>query len=203
MAKRAVFYLSKEEVESFFELTSARENLFEPNYNITPGQHIPVIFSEKNQKQIRRVRWGEEPGAKGKIHFSKAAKEAGKDAQRCVIPLSGFYVWKDNIEKGHPFFVRMMNSPVLSVAGLLYKNEYFKMIMAKSNVLVQPMTEEMPMLLDREMSLSWLDENKEIEEILRAGEERFLLTDLSVTRVSKKVNDPKNNDPELIQPIPK
>lgn len=203
MAKRAAFYLSKEEIESFFEITSDRDNLFEANYNITPGQHIPVVFSDNNGLQIKRLRWGKKPGAGGIIHKTKVSAEAGDIEKRAVLPLSGFYVWKDNVEKGHPFFVRMMDNPLLCVPVLVYKDESFKMIVAESNVLVQPMTDEMPMLLDRELSFKWLDESAEMDEVLKNGAQHFQLTDLSVTRVSKKVNNPKNNGPDLIQPIPK
>ncbi|MCH8549334.1 MAG: hypothetical protein LAT80_10695, partial [Balneolaceae bacterium] len=80
---------------------------------------------------------------------------------------------------------------------------HFKMITAESNVLIQPMTETMPLLLDSDLSGTWLDEATSVKDVLREGIPQFLLTELSVLRVTKKVNDPKNDDPSLIQPIPK
>jgi len=40
-------------------------------------------------------------------------------------------------------------------------------------------------------------------EVISKARKLFLFTDLSIMRVSKKVNNPNNNDEKLIQPIPK
>ncbi len=65
------------------------------------------------------------------------------------------------------------------------------------------MTPYMPLMLDRSTALQWLDPGIETGDLLEAADNLFMLTDLSVLRVSKKVNDPKNNSAEIIQPIPK
>jgi len=65
------------------------------------------------------------------------------------------------------------------------------------------MSETMPLLLDRELSLQWLQAENSIREMIEKAKKRFLLTDLSVMRVSEDVNDPSNNSEELVQPIPK
>jgi putative SOS response-associated peptidase YedK len=204
MANRLVFFLSEEEIEAFYGVISGNKNLYEPHYNISPGYHMTVITDSESGIEMKRLRWGSEKSRSTIIHVDEASEELKvKNLTPCVVPLSGFYVWKDNVEKGFPFFVRMMDGPVMSVAGLIDKDESFRIITTKSNVLVQPMTETMPMLLDRALSFSWLDKGTNSVEILKTASKRFLLTDLSVMRVNKKVNDPKNNDVKLIQPIPK
>lgn len=206
MAKRIAFFATKEEIENYFSLSTNRENLFEPHYNLSPGQHIPVITRADGDLDINRVRWGGELDSAAVIKTEKVQDEiTKKDAIRCIIPLSGFFVWKDDLEKGHPFFVRMLNAPVMSCAGLMYgkDDENFKILSTQSNVLVQPMSPTMPLLLDRELSFRWLNNESNSDEIINEAGKLFLFTDLSVMRVSKKVNDPKNNDSKLIQPIPK
>lgn len=128
-----------------------------------------------------------------------------KDVKRCILPLSGFFVWKDDQEKNHPFFVRLLNNSVMSIAGLFYDSDepFVSLVTTESNALVQPMSPRMPLMLDRPTAQQWLDQGIDTGDLLKEADNLFILTDLSVLRVSKKVNDPKNNSAEIIQPIPK
>jgi putative SOS response-associated peptidase YedK len=206
MAKRLAFFASKEDVENYYSLTTKKENLFEPHYNLSPGQHIVTITGDENKKKIGRVRWGDEAERKSVIPVDEVEGELKKEGvKRCIQPISGFFVWKDDLEKGHPFFVRMLNSPLMSTGGLIYKgdDENVKIIVTESNVLVQPMSATMPLLLDRETSFLWMSKDSSTAEVISKARKLFLFTDLSIMRVSKKVNNPNNNDEKLIQPIPK
>jgi putative SOS response-associated peptidase YedK len=206
MAKRAAYFASREEVETFFNLNVKRENIFEPNYNISPGQHVPAVFYRDENISIDRLRWGSESGDDWLVSSEEVEELLkNRDIERCVIPLSGFYIWKDDKEKESPFFVRMLSSPLMAAAAIYHQAEgYFRLITAEANVLVKPMSNTMPLLLDRESAFKWLNrEEQSLAEFLEEAGKLFLLTDLSVLRVSKKVNDPKNNNAKLVQPIPK
>jgi putative SOS response-associated peptidase YedK len=206
MANRVAFFITREETETYFGISSDREQLFEPHYNISVGRHIPVVTAGETGPEINPMRWGKEDKNSAVIREEELFGGENQKRIRCAVPISGFFVWKDNVEKGHPFFVRMMHGPVMSVAGVIYKDDkesFFRMATARSNVLVQPMTETMPMLLDRTLSLKWIDPEADVNSLVSEARKKFLLTDLSVMRVSKKVNDLKNNSAKLIQPIPK
>ncbi len=208
MAKRVAFFASKEDVEAIFNLNTKKEAIFEPQYNIAPGHQLPAIVpgKERGLYEIKRMRWGHLNNEKTVLSSNDEAVFEGKGLQRCVLPLSGFYVWKDDKEKEQPFFVRMLNNPVMPVAGLIETdgNEDFVCIVTmKSNPLIHPMSDEMPLLLDKTTAIKWVDPKADPKNVLESAENLYLLTDLSVLRVSKKVNDPANNDPRLIQPIPK
>lgn len=209
MVKRVAFFATKIEIENYFDISSRRENLFEPHYNLSPGQHIPVVFSENDEATISRSRWGTEEGSSGSstvISSEKTEEELKKKgATRCVLPLSGFYVWKENQEKDHPFFVRMLNNPVMAIAGIYYTGAepFFKIVMTESNPLIYPMSKTMPLLLDQKLAGDWLNHSLPPGDLLDEAGDLFLLTDISVMRVDKKVNDPTLNDPSLVQPIPK
>jgi putative SOS response-associated peptidase YedK len=207
MSKRIAFFTSKEEVEKLLGLSTDRANLFEPEYNITPGMHIPVLIQQGNERLLERIRWGSEDPGYAFISMQNAITDMKNGtAGRCAVPASGFYVWKDDKEEGSPFLVRLLNSSLLTMAALLYKTStgqsYFKIIEGPSNVLVQPMSENMPVLLNPQFIDHWMNGDPALPLLENAGKQ-FLISDLSVMRVSKKVNDPKNNNPKLIQPIPK
>lgn len=205
MPNRVAFFADKETVESFFEIQSKREHLFEPHYNLTPGQHIPVVFKESEQIRLDRIRWGDENTKRAVIPEADVQKlSLSKEWDRCAIPLSGFYVWKDDIEQGNPFFVRMLGGPLMVAAGMMNREEdYFQFITTEANVLVKPMSETMPLLFDRVLTQHWLGAENSIQAIMDRAKDLFLLTDLSVMRVSEDVNDPSNNSEKLVQPIPK
>ena len=206
MAERLAFFATKNEIESYFNIETKKESLFEPNYNITPGTQIPAVFTDENALLIKQTRWGAKSGDLKKqttIHQDELTEK--NSAKRCVLPLSGFYVWKHKQKNEHPFFVRMLNSPVMAVAGLFFKDngEFVSIITTESNPLIQPMSRNMPLLLDSTRSVEWLDSSNSMTEVMENTSNLFALTDLSVLRVSRKVNDITNNDPKLIQPIPK
>lgn len=210
MAKRVAFFAEKQEIENYYNLETKKESLFEAHYNLSPGHQLPVIFPGDESVEINRVRWGE--SGSGKTEKTTVEKEGllqeleSKDAKRCILPLSGFFIWKEDQEKNHPFFVRLLNSAVMSVAGIYYQDgdeEFVSILTTEANALIQPMSKQMPLMLDQPIALQWLDAGNETEELLQQAKNLFLLTDLSVLRVSKKVNNPSNNKPELIQPIPK
>jgi len=207
MAKRVAFFAGKESVENYFDLESNRDNIYEPHYNLSAGHHIPIVRRIGDENSISRVRWGDEKTHETTVDCDKVTELLQKKENlSCAVPLSGFYVWKDDKEKGSPFFVRMINGPLMVAAGIYDKNaETFKLVTMPSNVLINPMSETMPVLLDRELTFKWLqaEEENETAEIIEKAKKLFLLTDLSVLRVSEKVNDPSNNDEKLIQPIPK
>ena len=210
MISRVAFFTDKEELEAYYRLKTRKEAIFEPSYNIAPGNQLPVITlnEETKEPKIARVRWGHSSEAdtarltvyKGDLNdFLKTSR-----FKRCVVPLSGFYIWKKGDPKKQPFFVRMLNDSVMSVAGLFdKKNEVVTLITAESNTLIQPMSELMPLLLNQDLSANWIDEKQNMDELLVKSENLFMLTDLSVLKVSKKVNDQNNDNPKLIQPIPK
>jgi len=76
-------------------------------------------------------------------------------------------------------------------------------IQTESNALVYPLSTQMPLQLDRKLSRVWLDENSDPASVISDAQNLFLLTDMTVLRVSKKVNDLSVNNPKLIQPLPK
>lgn len=209
MAKRVAFFASKEEVEEFYNIETDKQALFEPHYNLSPGHQLPVITLNNGEPEINRVRWGKMGASQAEqttVEKDDVLEELKKEnVKRCILSLSGFFVWKDDQEKNHPFFVRLLNNSVMSVAGLFYGGEepFVCIITTEANALVQPMSAHMPLMLNRPTALQWLDPGIDVGELLEEAGNLFLLTDLSVLRVSKKVNDPTNNSPEIIQPIPK
>lgn len=212
MSNRIAFFSDGSDIVEYFGFEDSRDAIFESHYNIAEGHHIPVITWSDEKFDITRQRWGKD--------FEKNAEPAEvlsgveiKDQEnsavaRAIIPISGFYIWKRDKKNDRPFFVRKIDNAPLYVAGFTYKDEknnfiFTEMLMMKSNTLIQPITDEMPLILKRDHAKQWLKGELDADVIHKKATLEFLITELTVHRVSKDLNDLSKNDASLIQPIPK
>ena len=212
MSNRIAFFSDGSDLTEHFDLEAPGEAIFETHYNIARGHHIPVISYGDEGYSISRLRWGkdfekdaEPPEVLSESEIKKLENGA---VARAVIPVSGFYIWKRDRENDHPFFVRKIDNSLLFVAGFTHRDEvndftYVEMLMMDSNTLIQPITTTMPLILKREHAKDWLKGTIDAAAIHGKAKSEFLITELTVHRVTKKLNDLSKNDESLIQPIPK
>lgn len=211
--KRYVLHAEKEIVEEVFDVTSSSISLFEPSYNVFPGSPMPIIFNDTDRK-IKSAVWGIRSKKEKITSFSKNDVEENSikdlDLKPCLIPASGFYLWKQSVDDKYPFYIRMLGREILGLAGLYHEAEEkngkksleFAVITKASNVLLQPLEPTMPCILDPENFEQWIKGNE--KEVLQSQfQDTQLIPDLAVYRVPELVNDPSKNSKELIQAIPK
>lgn len=224
MSDRFVFEASREEVEQLFKVSTERDDFFESKYNIEPGSRIPVVYQEDGEREIYTFYWGLIPPdadteKDGDENFEVPLEELDEnewfteclEQRRCLIPANGFYKWKFTEKKSTPFYIRLLSNELTAFAGIysVWKSSSGRdvyscaMLTTEANALVQPVDDRMPVLLSQNHHEHWLSK----ESLSETDFEKFLhsysMTELAVNRVSEDVNDPENNSPELIQPIPK
>lgn len=203
-------YFGKIELENFFGMSFGDGELPEPHYNLRPGNKLIAVTdaSASNVGSISEHRWGSEGTDAGDpadaiINISEAGELLSRPGSTlCIIPVSGFYMWKNNDEKDQPFFVRMMNLPFMAVAAVL-RGGSVHMMLGRANTLVEPMSDVMPLVLNSSLAREWLQKPADLTEFAEKAGKTFFITDFTVLKVSKTVSDPKKNAPGLIQPLPK
>ncbi len=198
--ERYALHAPKYLIEKHFEVESPSESLYEPSYNIFTGSAVPVIYGD------RHINTGQWSGCESRERLLNDQNSLSNLANKaCILPVSGFYMWKQNVKDPMPFYVRMLNRKILGVAGFFTDsstNRTFNVITMTANVLLQPLDESMPCILSPDQYEGWL--GGDAADILKADfNSTALMPELAVYRVPDLVNDPKNNAPELIQPIPK
>lgn len=215
MIERIACFAAKSEITSFFGGTARSESLFEPHYNIAPAHHLLAVRrSGESGLRYERVRWGwgveKERVVNHLVNIEEASGLQGKGVVRCMIPISGFYLWKKGGERAeYPFFVRLLEEPLMAVCGMgRVKSggssmEAVAMITTDASAMIQPLSDRMPLFLDRDLTEKWLAGDENLPEIVEEASGRFRMSDMSVLRVSDKVNDLNRNSPDLIQPLPK
>ena len=129
--------------------------------------------------------------------------------RRCLIPAEGFYEWKKTGRTKTPFLIRRTDGAPFGMAGLWEKwhskdGETLAsctIIVTDANAPVRELHDRMPVILARKDYAGWLDpENKDTEgllSILQPAEPKAW----TLTEVSRNVNSPKNDEPELIEPV--
>jgi putative SOS response-associated peptidase YedK len=191
------------------------------NYNVSPGQIMPVVIKDNGKKQLEFMKWGLVPfwakdpmigykliNARDDGIFSKPAWRKPILTKRCLIPADGFYEWlkpADSKSKKQPYFIHPKNSQIFSFAGIWddwhdaegHEIRTYSIITTGPNKEMAKIHNRMPVILDKANENTWLTEALDkdiIAELLQPSPDNSL----DMYRVSDDVNSPSNNDEHLI-----
>lgn len=195
----------------------------EANFNVSPGQFMPVIIYENGNKVAVSMKWGVIPSwakepkigyklinAREDTLFQKPIWKALVHKSRALIPARGFYEWKtDQLGQKQPYFIHPKDEKVFSFAGLYsiwkdaegYPLPTFTIITTEANRDMKGIHDRMPVILRREDEDAWLNpvmvDDTAIMRFLHPSKNGTLTT----YPVSKDVNKPANNSPNLVEMI--
>ena len=178
---------------------------FAPRYNIAPT--LPVLIVRKEGPAT--VRWGLVP------HWAKdasmgarmnnaraetvAEKPAFRDAyrgRRCLIPASGFYEWKSEFGLRQPYYVHPAQGELFAFAGLWEQWRDLQtcaVITTDANTKMAAVHDRMPVIVARADYAAWLSGQ---EGLLRPCPDAAI----ELRRVSRAVNNARNDTADLIEP---
>jgi putative SOS response-associated peptidase YedK len=208
--ERYVLDTDKDTFEEVFGVVTSSDSILEPTFNAAPGHSIPILISKSGVLTLESAIWGFEKNQEklAQIEIDEVLKSPYKERLKthaCIIPVSGFYKWKQNVDDPLPFFIRIHSQDILGIAGLMVEKDGRNAVIpitTEANVLIQPLDDNMPCILNPMNFRPWLTGKAEI--ILEAGfMDTSLLPEMTVFRVSDEVNDLSKNSKELMQPIPK
>lgn len=194
-----------------------------PNYNVAPGQNMPVIISSGKNIKLEIMRWGLIPSwskdvnigyklinTRAETIFEKPMWRSAVKHKRCLIPATGFYEWKKTDSKLKvPYYIQLKDQDLFTIAGLwsTWNDPSGNKINSYSIITTSPTRQmaeihnRMPVIFRKSEDKLWLDNNLDdtsvITELLRPYKEG----QLNIYRVSTLVNDTKNNFKELIKKV--
>lgn len=127
------------------------------------------------------------------------------------MPASGFYEWQAQAEGKQPMYITLKDSPVMAIAGLWEswrepnsdeEMRTFTILTTGANTFMRSIHDRMPVLLHADDYPVWLDADEVPQAVLMGLMERdFESAALKVVPVSKAVNKPTVDSPELIEPL--
>ncbi len=220
MCGRFVFLSPAESVTRLFGAPVGEDP--EPRYNIAPTQDAPVVRATPDGREFVPLRWGLVPfwakdpkignrmiNARGETVASKPAFRQAFRKRRCLVLADGFYEWQRIPGGKQPWFIAQADREPFAMAGLWESwrsgedadpLETCTIITTDANEMMRPLHDRMPVILDAANAAAWLD--------LAAGPEALqaLLVPapdgvLHAVPVSRRVNSPANDGPELIEPV--
>lgn len=188
----------------------------QPNFNITPSSFIPVIV-KNSPKKVVKMKWGFLPTwskypmintraetINQKLYFKEAFIK-----HRCLIPATGFYEWKKTPVEKIPYYIHLKTNEYFSFAGIYTISKDIKgkeiytcsIVTTKPNKLMEDIHDRMPVILTKQEEEIWVDKEMEDEKTLLELLDPYPADLMEAYGVSIRVNSPKNNDRELIQPL--
>ena len=182
-------------------------------YNVSPTSQIGAFVDG----HCHAMRWGLVPSwskdvstkyatfnARIETIESKPAfRHAWKLNQKCLIPALGYYEW--NTEQGvkQPYFVRSKDGEPLVFAGLWDECRFADAPLQSCTIItteakgsLQDLHSRMPIMLDVALAKQWLQEGAD-KAVLLDG----CLTDFTVNKVDRRVNNSREDDEALIHSI--
>jgi len=186
---------------------------FKQSYNITPSSYCPIVRLNQEKKELVLCHWGLIPSwakdrkitpinAKAETIREKPFFRGAYRHHRCIIPANGFYEWKGSKGNKQPYYFYPENSEFFGFAGLweIWERpdvviESFTIITTEANSVMSPIHERMPVILNKEDYNLWL--NNDEYDLLKPCE----VEQIHCHAVSKNVNSPTNDRPELISEI--
>lgn len=215
MCGRFALYSSFQAIKDYADILNEIEQL-NANYNVTPGQEIPIIHKNNNKNVLKYCKWGLIPFwvKDEKIGYNLintrcetiAEKPSFKYAfqkRRCLIPANGFYEWKKSDKQ--PFYIRLKSRELFTFAGIweIWKSPSGKPIYSCSIITTSPTNSikeihhRMPVILSKEQENIWLNDNSkaDLQDLLQP----YSNNEIQIYAISRDVNSVKNNYPELIE----
>ena len=193
------------------------------HFNVAPTDEAAVVVQRRERRAVTAYRWGliphwaDDPGVGSRMFNARAEtlarSPAFRDAfarKRCLVPVDSFYEWRREGGQRLPFRIARDDGRPLALAGLWdgWKDvetgeirRTFTIVTSGPNSVLQPIHNRMPVLVPREAWDRWLDaelsEPAQLQGFLQPIEDPHL----EVYRVSRLVNNVRNQGPELIDPL--
>lgn len=203
-----------------FGAEMAQEWEFVPRYNIAPSQQVPIIRLVDGHRELSLVRWGlippwadpEKPlpilnNARSEEVTEKPTFKSIIKTKRCLILADGFYEWESIGKKKQPHYFGLTGYKPFAFAGLWQiwgqgdkPVDSCTIMTTSANDLVGEIHDRMPVILhDIDYDL-WLEPEMQDPARLKRLYQPFPAAEMESYLVDPKVNNARNEGPELIEP---
>jgi putative SOS response-associated peptidase YedK len=223
MCGRFAFHSPHETVVQLFALPREAPQIA-ARWNITPTTDVPAVrIAGDGRRELVRLHWGLVPSwakeraigqrlinARAETLLEKPAFRSAFRRRRCLVLADGYYEWRAVTGGKQPYYVHAASGAPFGMAALweTWRDlddgaplESCVIITRESGGVVREIHARMPAIIPPEAYAAWLDPANEDVAALAA-----LLTaepgvELLAHPVSRRVNSPRNEGAELIEPV--
>lgn len=192
-----------------------------PRYNIAPSQPIAIITNEAPTALSFHTwgllpSWAKDPSlanklinARSETAHEKPSFRAAFKRRRCLIPADGFFEWKRDGNEKTPMFIHLKGRPVFALAGLWEvwnspqgdEVRSCTILTTEANDFMKTIHDRMPVILDPADYDEWLVAGDAPALALHALMRPYDSDKMAAYTVSKLVNRPGNDTPQVIEPV--
>ena len=193
-----------------------------PRYNIAPSQDCPVIIMDDEGDVIvpAFMRWGYVPywersdkprlapiNAQAESVATSGLFRQSLQRRRCLVPADGFYEWLRLDEKTKvPFDIHLTGGRPFFMAGIYEEGREnrpatFAILTTSPNALMAKIHDRMPAILDDNEAKRWVARGDIAPEKLAELTSPHAAEEMEATPISSLVNSPKNDLPEVLEPV--
>ncbi|MEM9368301.1 MAG: SOS response-associated peptidase, partial [Planctomycetota bacterium] len=150
--------------------------------------------------------------ARSETVATKPAFRAAFASRRCVVPADGYYEWNQEPDGKQPYFMHRKDQSGFFMAGLWEQNLQLSkvrdtplisctILTTRPNAQTAAIHDRMPVILSLEDAHRWMtldarSNRQMLLDMLRPADDAYL----DVSRVSRRVNSVRNDDPACILP---
>ena len=232
-------YTIHESIDDLMDRFNAEAGVagFPPRYNVAPTESAPIVINATKDKEtgvspgrvIEMCRWGLVPSwakdtsggarlinARGEELTEKPTFRTPLASRRCVVPVSGFYEWKQAGERRkksdpprQPMYVRPKDGHVFGLAGLwdLWRQpdgqwlKSYTIITVPANELLSEIHERMPAILTPSDIDLWMSTEPISTDVLTNLLQPASADLMDIYPVSPRVNTAGVDDPAFIERV--
>lgn len=194
------------------------------SFNLAPTREVPCIRTVAGEREGVLLRWGLIPwfarGIPGPystinarietLRTSPAFRDAWRRGQRCLVIANGFFEWQEQGGVKQPWYIGCADQPVFAFAGLWDRSvprdgatpvESCAIVTLPASPMmarIHTASRREPAILAREDHEAWLTgAPEEAFAVLRSYPDELR----TAWQVSRRVNSPRNDDPQLIEAL--
>ncbi|WP_217589791.1 SOS response-associated peptidase [Lentibacillus saliphilus] len=195
--------------------------LYEPSYNVAPGQGVLALIHDGREKRAGYMCWGLVPSwakdpkigykminARSETAHEKPSFKTLMARKRCLIIADSFYEWQKTDTGKQPKRIQLEDRPLFAFAGLWDKWETddetmftCTILTRDANVFMRDIHHRMPIILPKDKEEEWIAPTVYDPAHAHAWLNEIEVEKLHAHNVGTYVNSAKHNDPECIVPL--
>ena len=194
-----------------------------PRYNIAPTQQVAIVRLQDDVRRLALAHWGLLPSwakdrkmaarlinARAETVAEKPSFRAAFATRRCLVPADGYYEWLAMKDGKQPYRLARRDGAPFAFAGLWERwiepeggahVESCTIITTAADDAVRPIHHRMPAILAPGDYAEWLGESAVPRDRLLALVQGARSPDLVARPVSRRLNNPRNDDAACIAPV--
>jgi putative SOS response-associated peptidase YedK len=217
-----------EQLAERFGVDEVRATSLGRRYNVAPTLEVYAVIEREARRRLGTLRWGFVPywvrelkGARQPINArieTVATSKMFADAfrrRRCLLPADGFYEWQDRGDgrPKQPYLLADPDGAPLAFAGIwtVWRDPTIEdpeplfstaIVTTEARGPMADLHERMPVVLPEQLWADWLTADEDEAPHLLEAVAALGAPALTATPISRRVNDVRNDGPELLEPAP-